>query len=68
MTRWDGDPKIGTSWRRRGLHVETRHVVDRTLGCDVYFVRGRHYRGAHVERCTLQQWNEWVCNAKEVKK
>lgn len=66
-TRWDGDPKLGTKWRRRGLRVETRHVTDRTFGGDVYFVSGRYYSAGDVQRCTLQEWEAWVCNAKEVK-
>lgn len=70
MKRRDDNPKIGTIWRRRGDCVETRHVVERTLGGDVYYVSGRYYRGAYVDRCTFEEWNNWVWvhDAKEVRK
>lgn len=75
--RWDGDPKIGSVWHRsnsrgRGFVInhpaETRHVIDRTLGGDVYFVSGRLYRTAFTERCTLEEWDNWAYEAKQVKR
>lgn len=62
-------PKIGSKWHRPGTRgygfviehpAETRHVVERTLGGDVYFVSGRLTRFAHRERCTLVEWRAWI--------
>lgn len=62
-------PKVPSKWRRpatrgRGFVVnypqETRHVVDRTLGGDVVFLRGNHNSPHQEKRCTLAQWDEWA--------
>lgn len=45
----------GSAWR-----AETRWVIDRTLGGDVVFTRGR---ARYVDQCTLSEWQEWAKHA-----
>jgi hypothetical protein len=68
-------PKSGEVWRRAkfyqmscGHPQETRHVVDRTLGGDVIFVKGRWSRNAYREQCTLTDWREWCAGGFGAKK
>ncbi len=67
-----GFPSPGTKWRRRtAKDVETRTVVDQTLGGSVVFVRG-DTRGKDLslgylqKQCTLAAWNEWARRAKRI--
>lgn len=59
---WTGAPHFGDVYRIRNP-TETRHVLDRTLGDDVIFVRGRYSRYAHREQVTQEQWDAWAKNA-----
>jgi len=58
----------GTRWRRKRKPIETRTVVDRTLGGDVLYVSGRFSRFKHSlpSRCSLSEWKEWQCGAVEI--
>lgn len=68
-------PKAGTKWSRRASGgfgfvinhpAETRHVIDRTVGGGVVFVRGRmSRRKEYQETCTLNEWLSWEDSAKE---
>jgi hypothetical protein len=64
--RIDGHPKAGSVWKRKAYRTsvnhpaETRHVLDRNLGGDVFFVSGRYYRSAHKQRCTFDAWDTWA--------
>lgn len=66
---WKGHPKSGTSWRGRNQSVdgrrliETRHVIDRTLGGYVIYVQGRLTRFATHHTITIENWNAWVRRA-----
>jgi hypothetical protein len=67
MGKWDGPPLAGEKWviRKRGTRWagETRHVVDRTLGGDVVFVRGRLSQHGGREVVSLDTWNWWARHA-----
>ena len=73
MTNWNGNPKAGTVWRVREVigtnrsRQETRRVIDRTFGGDVYFVSGRITFMNTQQRCTLKEWQNWAADAKELK-
>jgi hypothetical protein len=59
-------PEAGTKWRSKNP-VETRHVIDRTLGGHVCYLSGRWSywratRGNHL-RCTLDEWLAWQAGA-----
>lgn len=69
-------PEAGSRWFRpnsRGIGfvvnhpAETRHVIDRNLGGDVFFVSGRLTRFAHRQRCTLSEWLDWAHDAKQIR-
>lgn len=71
----DAGPSPGTKWHRpnsRGYGfvvnkaAETRHVFDRTLGGDVWFISGRLTRFAHRQRCSLSEWLDWAHDAKRI--
>jgi len=72
--KWKAEPKAGTVWHRRAYYTffrhgaETRHVIDRTLGCDVIYVSGRWSRFAHKSQCTLAEWKEWAAAGYGAKK
>lgn len=67
MTRWDGDPKPDTSWRGKSETggVQTRHVIDRTLGAWVIY-RYRERNRYYSVTVPLEKWNAWAKTAKKV--
>lgn len=61
---WQDRPQHGERWRRRkNGKTETRTVVDRNLGGDVFYVAGRP---AYRYQCTEAEWHAWVKDAKEI--
>jgi hypothetical protein len=68
---WQDPPQAGERWRRkgkpmRGVPTETRTVVDRTLGGDIVFIRGRVTYAADMETCTEREWAEWCARARKL--
>lgn len=62
---WRDPPQAGETWRKReNGKQETRFVVDRTLGGDVLYDKGRE-RWHH--RCTESEWKQWVDGAKRLR-
>jgi hypothetical protein len=72
---WERGPQAGSHWHKpksitpegAAQSAETRHVRDRNLGGDVYFVSGRLTRFARQTSCTLEQWSMWAQGAEELK-
>jgi hypothetical protein len=62
-------PKDGERWCGRNATggVETRTVVDRTLGRDVVYIAGkvrrRAWDGMDNKQCTPAEWHAWAMSA-----
>jgi len=70
---WNDRPKSGERWRKRvGGKTETRTVIDRTLGAQIVYVRGRVPKPNRAfdypseKRCTKAEWFAWQAGAKEL--
>lgn len=50
--------------RRKDGKSETRKVVDSTLGCDIVYVYGQKLRNKRT--VTIQEWEIWANDAKEI--
>lgn len=63
---WQDAPRPGERWRTVRKPVETRTVVDRTLGGHVVYVAGRFSRFAHRTACTEAEWQAWQKGARRI--